>query len=332
MTSYAQQTPQGAPSAEVCAQAAAWIARLHGADRTARVEAGFRRWLAASSSHRTAFEMANEIWDDTQRWPRAEPPALPHRPRSLVLTLPRALAAAAALAAVAVAGGFLYLRKPVIETPVGEQKNVTLADGTHVALNTATRIVVHYDNSTRRVDLQTGEAMFEVARRADQPFIVTAGGKQITALGTAFVVRRDRDRTTVTLVEGSIAVGSMGQTAISAPGSAAGIEVLVPGQRITFADAAAPALDRPAIEKLTAWQRSQVIFDHTPLAEAVEEMNRYSRLRLAVDNAQIAALQVTGVFRTGDSASFAQAVMEAYRLDCATDSGEILLRSPRPPR
>jgi transmembrane sensor len=68
------------PSAAACADAAAWTAKLHGETRTAKVDAGFQRWLAASAEHRAAFEMANDIWVGVEHLPKT--PALPAAPRS----------------------------------------------------------------------------------------------------------------------------------------------------------------------------------------------------------------------------------------------------------
>ena len=100
----------------------------------------------------------------------------------------------------------VYLRSDAVVTGVGEQRTLTLEDGTRIQLNTDTRAVVRYDERLRRVELEKGEAMFEVARRPDWPFVVTAGDRQIRALGTAFVVRREAEVLAVTLVEGKVTV------------------------------------------------------------------------------------------------------------------------------
>jgi transmembrane sensor len=356
MTSPAESPPDAdVPSAAACAEAAAWIARLHGENRTAKVEAGFKRWLAASPVHYAAFEMANEIWVGAERLPKPPPPTFVRWPRAgLVLTLPRALAAFAVLAIVAI-GAMVYFRDSGLETRVGEQRNLSLEDGTRISLNTASRIHVHYDRAARRVDLDQGEAFFEVAKRAHWPFIVTVGGKQVTALGTAFLVRRDERRVAITLVEGMVAVSPAGEALPPASGqsltpepspavaSSSGPQLqtqsysgqgltLSPGQRVTFAADDRATLDRPALEKVTAWQRGQVILDHTPLADAVAEMNRYSDVELKIEELETARAQVTGIFRIGDSESFAQAVAETYQLKIIDRSGQIVLTGVPMPR
>lgn len=330
------------PSAAACAEAAAWIARLHGEDRTASVEAGFKRWLAASPEHHAAFEMANEIWVGTEQMPKPSTPAFVRWPKAgLVITWPRALVTAAAIAAVAVGIG-VYSRDSSLTTRIGEQRNLSLEDGTRISLNTASRIHVRYDRTARRVELNQGEAYFEVAKHPDWPFIVTAGGKQVVARGTAFLVRRDEDSLAVTLVEGKVTVAPAGESVTSTPassGSAAGSSVpeqpgsggataditLAPGQRLTFADHEKPKLDHPELDRVTAWQHGQVILDHTPLADAVAEMNRYSDVALKIEESEAGRAEVTGIFRVGDSESFAQAVAETYHLSVADRGGLIVL-------
>jgi transmembrane sensor len=100
---------------------------------------------------------------------------------------------------------------------------------------------------------------------------------------------------------------------------------LSPGQRLTFARGDIPKLDNPPIDKVTAWQRGQIILDHTPLADAVAEMNRYSPIQLEVQNPQAANTQVTGIFRIGDSSDFAHAVAATYNLTIVEQQHKILI-------
>ncbi len=341
------KVPGEVPSAAACAEAAAWIARLHGEGRTIGVEAGFKRWLAASPEHYAAFEMANEIWMSTEHLPKPKTPAFVRWPKAgFVITWPRALAATAVIALVAIGIAF-HSRDSGLTTRVGEQRNLTLEDGTRVSLNTASRMHVSYDSRVRRVELDEGEAYFEVAKHPDWPFIVVSGGKQVVARGTAFLVRRDEDSLAVTLVEGKVTVAPAGEAVAPAPtvsesaagtsrspsigGHSAGADegadiTLTPGQRLTFADHERPRLDRPPLERVTAWQRGQVILDHTPLADAAAEMNRYSAVALTIEEPDARRAQVTGIFRVGDSQSFAQAVAETYHLRVVDGGRRIVLR------
>lgn len=323
------------PSAADCAEAAAWIAKLHGEERNPQLEAGLRRWLASSDAHRAAFEMANDLWVETTRLPKSDYPIRLAPERAITLTWPRLATAAAIVLGLAFVGSRWLSHDAAIATEVGELRNIALDDGTRVTLNTASRLKVHYSAQMRAVELEQGEAFFDVAKRADRPFVVMASGKRITALGTSFVVRRDSDAVAVTLLDGKVAVSGEGAEAqVVQPNaravgslentSAHGI-VMSPGQRMIFENHKSPATDRPRLEQLTAWQRGQIVLDRTSLADAVAEMNRYSVKQLVIDSEQARNMRVTGVFRAGDSEDFARAVAESYGLALQEDSATIVL-------
>jgi len=330
------------PSPALRAQAAAWVTRLHGPNRTEEVEEGLRRWLAESPEHKAAFELLTDTWEKSSR--------LRRRPIERVaswqkigfrVSFSRAAIATMAVAALAVLGTIFYLHSDAVVTAVGEQRTLTLEDGTRVYLNTNSRAVVHYDKKLRQVNLEKGEALFEVAKRPDWPFVVTAGDRQVTALGTAFIVRRDEKDLAVTLVEGKVTVSPVKFVSTGVPKrqrdgastvpqrtpdpDAAAVFTLSPGQRLTLASSAPPKVDRPPLERVTAWQRGQVAFDNTLLKDAVTEMNRYSTVRLKVEDPSAAAIRVSGIFRAGDSANFAQAVAKTYRLEVRDQAEEVIL-------
>jgi transmembrane sensor len=321
------------PSPALRAQAAAWVTRLHGPNRTEEVEEGLRRWLAESPEHKAAFELLTDTWEKSAR--------LRRRPIERVaswqkigfrVSFSRAAFATMAVAALAVLGTIFYLHSDAVVTAVGEQRTLTLEDGTRVYLNTNSRAVVHYDKKLRQVNLEKGEALFEVAKRPEWPFVVTAGDRQVTALGTAFIVRRDEKDLAVTLVEGKITVSPVrdvsGGSAVpqrTPESGTAAVFTLSPGQRLTLAKSEPPKVDRPPLERVTAWQRGQVAFDNTPLADAAAEMNRYSAVRVVVEDPSAAAIRVSGIFRAGDSANFAQAVAKTYRLEVRDQADEVIL-------
>ncbi len=320
MTLEHQSTRQEVPP-ELLAEAGVWVAQLHGPNRTPAMESGFRRWLNLSPAHKRGFELATEVWEDSKNLARVVPWEQTPR-RTGGARRVAALAAAAMIAAVSV---ILYFRHAGVSTDIGEQRQVTLEDGTRVFLNTATRIVVSYDASERRIQLDEGEALFEVARQPSRPFVVTVGDRQIRALGTSFVVRRDEQRIAVTLVEGKVSVAPAAMPSVPQPELLAEVQTLHPGERLIFASSAPPALDRPVLEEVIAWRRGQVVLEDTPLAEAIEEMNRYSKVKLAIERPEAAGLAVNGLFQAGDSQSFATAVAQTYGLQVIEEPRRLLL-------
>jgi transmembrane sensor len=322
-----KQLPQdGALSASVRAEAAAWVARLHGSERSRALEDGLKRWLKADPTHARAFELATEAWEIGGSIPGAALPRMADQftdRRSERTPVRRSLALAAMLSVVVV-GALVYLNRaePVVSTALGEQRMLTLDDGSRIFLNTDTQLIVEETPARRHVRLDSGEALFDVAKDPRRPFVVTAGDKEVVALGTSFVVRRDTRQLAITLMEGKVAVSS------AVPDSKAET-VLRPGQRLTFLDHTPPSLDEPELQDVTAWRRGEVILDNTRLQEAVEEMNRYSAVKLVVDDSRSAEIRVSGIFRAGDSARFARAVGETYHLDVDQQQRRIVISGAR---
>jgi transmembrane sensor len=330
------------PSALARAEAAAWIARLHGPNRTPEVEAGLRRWLAENPERAVALELLNDTWEKSALL-RRRPSERLASGQSRGFRLAASLAALATVAIAAIAAGTLYyLTSRGVSTAVGEQRTVSLADGTRVYLNTDTQMVERYDRDARRVELRRGEALFEVTKKPDWPFIVSAGNHEVRALGTAFLVRREPGQLTVTLVEGKITVSPMSEEPRSGaaegierealealPSSAAGTFTLGAGERLRYRAAESPKLDRPPIDQVTAWQRGQVALDDMSLADAAAEMNRYSTRRLVIADAATAAIRISGIFRAGDQESFARAVARTYGLSLSEGPRSLVLTGPR---
>jgi transmembrane sensor len=317
---------------ERLAEASVWIARLHSGEPDKAAVAGVKRWLRAHPMNQRALELCTEIWEESANLRRITPfatqvpGAVPRRYRLVSM-------ASAAAALVLVAGMLLWLVPNAdLATDVGEQRLVTLKDGTHVFLNTATRMAVKYDSATRLVELKTGEALFDVAKKPTWPFIVKAGDRQIRALGTSFVVRRDETQTAVTLMEGTVTVTADGSaprariapTESSETPAAPQAFTLTPGQRLTILSGQA-RLDVTSPDKATAWRRGEIIFDDTPLSDAASELNRYSKDKLVIDAPGAQTMRVTGLFQTGDSLSFARAVAQSYGLIVEERNDEIVL-------
>jgi transmembrane sensor len=313
---------------DIAAEAAVWITRLHGGHRTPQMEQECRAWQARSAAHRLAFERCTDTWQDvagltltgyatataTREFPSS---------RKAGRSLPWRSGLAVALALVA---SVLALRPwstgHAYDTGVGEQRIVVLQDGTRLSLNTSTRIRVDFAESQRTVKIERGEALFEVAKDASRPFVVQAAGTEVVATGTAFLVQaspaaKPGDQAiAVTLVEGQVVVRSTA-------GQGRRLEkplVMVPGQRLRLSrsdeaqrPAAATRVDRPQMDQVLAWKRGEARFDNVSLLEAVDEMNRYDRVPILVPGSA-GERRVSGVVKTGDNASFAQAMASLHGL------------------
>ena len=331
----------GSVTREVAAEAAVWIARLHGPDRSPEMEREFRAWQAKSRAHREAFERCTEVWIDVPRVTVANAFASANADarssRTHVWRWSAAGATAALVACVAV-----LLWKQVdgrYETGRGEQQRVVLDDGTRVTLNTDTRATVALSSGERRVTLVHGEALFEVAKDPARPFVVRAGGADVVAVGTVFSVRYTPEVASeagleVTLVEGKVAVRDALPAAVDRAASSAS-RVMTAGDRLrwprlTGSALAVAQLDRPKLEAVTAWQRNETVFDDVSLVDAVAEMNRYGRTPIVlIGDFREDSLRVSGLYRTGESLGFARAVATLHGLTLHETPGRLELGKPQ---
>jgi transmembrane sensor len=291
------QFSQGAPVKE----AAIWLARLRADDRSLEDERAFRAWLMADARHAAAFEAVNGVWDSVG--------ALSRDMRNGKVQIEsgfsrRALLSGGLGLAVAAGGTFALVQSAaaeVYQTDVGEQKHVTLKDGTGVFLDTDTKLVVDFNDKNRKVDLRYGRANFRVAPDARRSFAVEAAQKLVIGTRSTFDVRRDGDEISVLLIHGRATVKST--TADVDAGRS-----LSDGERLSFASGQSPKLDKPNLLPLLAWHTGQAIFENSVLTDVVLEMNRYSTIKLEVDDTRIARMKVSGVYRVGDNANFARSL------------------------
>lgn len=293
-----QATNGVAPEAK--AEAAAWLVRLHADDRSEDDERAFRRWIAAKPENARAFEAVTTLWDTADGLRALSTQArggFRLRRRTL-------LAGAGALAAASAAFGVWDVAYAgVYETEVGEQKHVTLSDGTEAFLDTDTRIRERYTSSLRLVELDRGRADFRVKPDPHRPFVVDAAEHRIVADRTTLDVRLDGNRVSVVMLQGSATV---------LPTTKATTQriMLTRGERAVVAPDVVVHVDRPNLTPLIAWQVGQAIFESDTLAAAVAEMNRYSTVQLTVDDPVVAKMKLSGVYRVGDNEAFAHSVSQ----------------------
>lgn len=203
-------------------------------------------------------------------------------------------AANATLLLAMIAAGLLWLdpayRSEQHATVIGQRADITLADGSKLTLNTDTQLEVSWHLRSRRVALRQGQALFSVAKAAYRPFTVAAGKADIRVVGTVFDVYRQQDHVTVTVEEGKVQV-----TSKAASGHMR--TMLTANQQITMsADGALqPAHDINPANSL-AWRDGKLVFEQTPLSQAIAEIQRYRREPIRLQSAALGKLRFSGVF------------------------------------
>jgi transmembrane sensor len=240
------------------------------------------------------------------------------------------IAAALVLAALGIGVG-TYLQRTAghYETRIGEQRDVLLADGSRVTLNTDTALAVRFSEHRRYVELEHGEALFQVKHEVTRPFDVAAGGILTRALGTEFNVDLRSTRVTVSVLDGAVRVTPSAGLA-GAPGEAAAVTALSKGEALEFRPGEHSLREQRAdLKRIDAWQTRRLEFNDTPLSDAVEEVNRYSTIRITVGSADLAPVRVSGVFRTGDTTGFLFSLRAALGVETHQAANEVVLMRSR---
>jgi transmembrane sensor len=192
--------------------------------------------------------------------------------------------------------------KPLIvrfATRHGEVLTRQLPDASVLHLDTDTAVTIRYSPGERRVDLEQGQAVFEVRHDSARPFHVVAGSAEIVDIGTTFNVYLHPDSTLVTVIEGEVIVSSL-----KAPANG-GTTKLSIGQQVRVVPGRAPTLPTLVDARRSSdWMKRQIAFKKEPLEHVAAEFNRYAATPIEIKTPALQRLPISGVFRTDDTESF----------------------------
>lgn len=313
--SIAHEHPRLPRAKDIREAAAGWLERRVSGEWGEADQAELDEWLAASPSHVAAFLRVEAAWDRTYRLSilRKRAGETPEAPRAWLPLFAKIAAAAGVLAVIGFGAGQFYFQRPqerVYQTPLGGRETVAFADGTKIELNTNTRLRTRMTTRERTIWIEKGEAYFSVHHDAAHPFVVIAGNRRVTDLGTKFLVRRDQKRLEVAVMQGRVR--------FEAPSaqSASVTALLTPGD-VATATAGTMVVTRRAHELLAhelGWRNGMLILDDVTLADAVSEFNRYNAQKLVLADPETAKMHIGGTFRTSDVQLFARVVQDVLGL------------------
>jgi transmembrane sensor len=335
------------------AAAADWVLRQEKGELTESNQRRFADWLAEDPTHVAAYEDALWALDAVSR----------HAGDAEILALRKAALAARGntsrvrwwagafgLAAATVAGVALWSTRSfdvpraigtatrvaeqpvdpttsVYRTGIGERSAVVLPDGSVATLDTDSQIRVAYTGRERAIYLLKGQALFDVARDEAMPFQVYAKGQRITAVGTIFNVRIEGEQVKVSMVEGSVRVRT-----ISPPGENSTTpinELTLSAGEVAVVEPAKPSVIRTIdTGQVDSWTGGLLVFNDTPLSDAVAEINRYNTRPIAIADAAVGAYRVSGVFKSNDPEHFSRAMAEVLPIEITpAPDGTLTLRA-----
>lgn len=330
-------------------EAAVWTWRLDSGELTAAERGQLDAWLRADIRHRLAFQELRSTWtvlDHLAERAREEKiPAFAPPPPQRRRSLPRApywQAAAAAVLVIALGAALWVARRSgmeVMSTAVGQQRHVTLADGSQLTLNTNTLLAVRLTPQRRDIYLRRGEAHFDVVHDASRPFFVHAADAVIRDVGTQFEVRLRSDRNIDVLVtEGQVevlgpapAAGPASAGSDTAGSAASWVKAVTAGEQLRIAGPQLQVLSMSPqqVADDLAWRQGALVFEGEPLSQALAEVGRYTRTRIVLTGPKVASLHISGRFRTDDMPGFFQALQAALPVRVTRPEPGLVYIAPR---
>jgi transmembrane sensor len=308
-------------------RAAEWLERRVGEDWSEKDQSELDSWLAGSPTNRLAYLRVNAAWNQADRLAALHAPSS-RNTASITRKgiFPDPLRVAVALIVMAVIGiaAVTFIsgpREQIYATGIGGHRIVTLADGSHIELNTSTILRVALGSTQRDVFLDKGEAFFQIVHDSAHPFVVTVGDRRVIDLGTKFVVRRDTGWIEVALVEGRARFDrgekqKQSQLAVLTPGDL----LVATGNSISVTKNSTREL-----ENELGWRHGVLIFYHTTLADAANEFNRYNRKKLVIADGDAARLRIDGTFLASNAELFGRVAHVVLGLHVQNLDNEVII-------
>jgi transmembrane sensor len=325
-------SPPTGPNSRLEDGAVAWLVRVQDDKAPADDWVALTAWLEASEAHADAFARAEalstEISDNSVEITGAMFPAagavvaLRSRARRVpTWVLLSGLAAAAAVVVVVATPSLqrAYRGAPeTYRTAVGETREITLSDGSHIRLDGASAMTVRLGLRTRRVDLAQAQASFDVAKDSRRPFLVNVGDQQVRVVGTEFNIVHDDQEVVVSVRRGVVEVRrpSLGADPVAR---------LVKGDELRHAEGTQVSQQqRVNPDKAFAWASGRLVCDEEPLSRIVAELNRRYGLPIRVTKAA-GAKRFSGVLELGDQDVLLRRLADYLSLSVRRTDREITL-------
>ena len=301
-------------------QAQEWLIRMDG-DKPLSIseKLALREWMNRSALHREEFIRIARFWNQanvlTELAVYLESLAREPSRRRMRRAVPIALAASALLASFILIGWGLQRLKSAdngtYATAVGQQKAISMSDGSSIRLNTDSQVRVMYRDDSRGIRLLRGEALFSVTPSPNRPFEVYAADSVVRAVGTAFAVHLEGSKVDVIVTKGAVDVAEAASVqtdvtrAPTEPVPAIRSLARVKASEITHLGGGSDHIEvhrlaEPELQRRMAWQEGYLSFSGEPLSEVIEQVNRYSTVQLEVEDPKVAAIAFGGRFRIGD--------------------------------
>ncbi|MBK5438143.1 FecR domain-containing protein [Pseudomonas sp. TH32] len=307
----------------ILGEAADWMVQLQSGSATDEDRRAIAQWQGRSAQHAQAWQRAQAILGDFNTVPAAiAGDTLKRIGRKKPLGRRQALGL---LLAAGPATWLAYRQLPWQQwtadqhTAIGEQKNLTLPDGTRLLINTGSSLNIAFSEQVRRIELLKGEVLITTAKdAAHRPFIVQTRHGTARALGTRFSVRVGEQRSRVAVTEGAVEL---------LPEHASQGVIVKAGEQGAFSADGVAAVEPLDISALT-WENGMLLAQHMRLADLLDELGRY-RAGVLRCHDSVANLTVSGAFSLHDTDASLHLLQETLPVTVSSLTGYWVTVEPR---
>jgi len=342
--------------ARVEQEAADWIARLNAVDAGQEERSRFLAWRAQHPVHGQVYDGMTAVWTALESTDLSMEPfvaeatgAVPEdrdRERGEVGSVSRGrrrwiIGSALAASVLAAVGWYSTLgprvgRAPaetILQTSLGEHVSIRLPDQSTIELNSQSRVRVSYSQQMRRIEIEQGEAFFDVAPDPARPFWVMAGRSAVRALGTAFGTYLRVGGIRVTVAQGSVQVSAADHVQPGESRNAdSNAQVLKAGQvaDLDRSSIRVHTLSDNEIARLLSWRSGRLFFENESLGNVAEELNRYTNSQFVIADEALRRLEIGGSFSAGPRGADALVHMleDGFGLRARREGGRIYIDDP----
>ncbi|MBB6523676.1 FecR family protein [Pseudoteredinibacter isoporae] len=341
------------PSVDEAAET--WLIRIQSPSFSQSEEQAFFQWLEASPANQAAYLRAEALWHSlghsSELNQRLESYPLndgskqtPQKTRAWKPWF--AFATAATVAALALLPNWNAWQGQQMQTGKGEQLQLSLSDGSRIQLNTQSTMQIDMRDNYRLLELEQGEAYFDIAHDPERPLIVKTQGAYVRVLGTRFNVYSDQERTQVTVVEGKVDVSTDKEFSELRQRDYQSKRVLTANEQVQLSYLESnnwledligntPASKRSDVvevnsDDVLAWQRGEAIYNGSSLNDVIQDLNRYYAGEIRLQDERLGESTLVAALRLDDKDAALSTLASSLSLDVVElADGEILLKAQR---
>lgn len=303
--------------AQLVDEAVRWLVLMHSGHFNDLDAQRCAQWRSQSAEHQRVWESVEKLTQQLGSVPSELGMPVLNRPRAQ-----KHRRAMLKLAATAVVGPWAlwtgYRAVPwqalgaEYKTGVGERRDLTLADGSQLSINTSSAIDVAFDSAQRVILQRSGEILVQTAtdgKPGGRPFIVKTEQGSMQALGTRFIVRAEDQRTRLAVMEGAVRIR---------PTHTQATHIVKAGEQLEFGDRAF-GRTMPVPPGADQWTRGVLYAQEMRLADFVAELARY-RTGILHCEQSAANMLVSGAFQLKDTDRILEALEKTLpvRIDTRT--------------